>query len=679
MKKIAASLDFFKLGLFLLALLVPPFLTPNSIYIYFWQILVAAGFFLGVLQASVAGYSFLRIERRYFLAPLGFFLCFILYTFYQSLTAYEFGKALPSSAQIYTSRQASFSLCFYALFFLLAVDCLSTRRRMRLAVFLLGIQLTALILIGFFINTPYGAALKKIYRFTSMAGYPSFSTFFSASHYSFYVALLFGFFFSEIFYWIKRKAEAPRLDSYVWGSLFYMVLLAGGTISIFFARGRTGVLLALFFLLIFLFLVFAHKKSWKLYPVLIVSGAAFAGVSALSLKFDLSKFSRVGSDFSIRIQKSKDALALFMDHPLFGSGLGTYQFLSQKHQTYKNELYYFLHATNDHIELLTDTGIFGYFIVVLATLFFLGKVCPKVRSSPSDWCRSAGIFSLAAVILYYFCAGMDFYSATPAIFTVFIFYGAYLIKAETLYSPPDGTTPNPLFQMLFLTGALAVAGALGFHSWSEYDKVQQVNSVLKSKIVLSKDPQGRRIMKFVPPDPKTLQLLMTSHPHEFELLRGLGRAYYEKYKNRGGDKEDLEKAIHCFEMAVAAAPTFPESYRAASRIYMSEKMYDQGIAMLEQAVLNAPNNRNLYLDLISACLEVAKKTSWEEKAEEYREKAFYWTRRAAEGPRPLTPQNCQYENFDNHHLPKDIRTQILKFLNQLKSETADGAAQEPLT
>ena len=65
----------------------------------------------------------------------------------------------------------------------------------------------------------------------------------------------------------------------------------------------------------------------------------------------------------------KDSLGIIRNHPLMGTGLGTFEVSFPRHQSFASDLVWD-HAHNDYVEALAETGIVGGILMVLALIFF---------------------------------------------------------------------------------------------------------------------------------------------------------------------------------------------------------------------------------------------------------------------------------------------------------------------
>jgi len=74
-----------------------------------------------------------------------------------------------------------------------------------------------------------------------------------------------------------------------------------------------------------------------------------------------------------RIIVWKDTYNLIKDFPTLGTGLGTYEYAFPKYKTIRRQVLY-NHTHNDYLELMSDTGITGFFIVIAGAAYYLFMV-----------------------------------------------------------------------------------------------------------------------------------------------------------------------------------------------------------------------------------------------------------------------------------------------------------------
>jgi O-antigen ligase len=104
-----------------------------------------------------------------------------------------------------------------------------------------------------------------------------------------------------------------------------------------------------------------------------------------------------------RLTLWRNALGIFREHPLAGSGLGSFVTVYPAHQTEVLDLV-IEHAHNDYVEALAETGLFGGALILAALLMFIST---GFRNLTAQLKRDPGWIQLGATIA---CCGMLIHS-----------------------------------------------------------------------------------------------------------------------------------------------------------------------------------------------------------------------------------------------------------------------------
>jgi O-antigen ligase len=99
-------------------------------------------------------------------------------------------------------------------------------------------------------------------------------------------------------------------------------------------------------------------------------------------------------DSRARAAVSKDALRLFGDHPLAGTGLGSFEAVYPQYQSFPSDNIWD-HAHDDYAEVLAETGLVGG-VLILASLVFFGPLA--FRNLPDRLSGAPGWIQLGAAI-----------------------------------------------------------------------------------------------------------------------------------------------------------------------------------------------------------------------------------------------------------------------------------------
>ncbi len=151
---------------------------------------------------------------------------------------------------------------------------------------------------------------------------------------------------------------------------FFSVIMS---FSVFLTLSRGGVISFIAGLAMFSAILLSKRKTrrskWQFvslsaFAIALVSFVLYAGISPL-----MERFSAGGVSDSQRVLAWKGTLAAFRDFPVFGTGLGTFQYVFTLY--HPPGLHHFWdHAHNDYLEFLLDEGIAG----TLTGIFFIFTV-----------------------------------------------------------------------------------------------------------------------------------------------------------------------------------------------------------------------------------------------------------------------------------------------------------------
>lgn len=136
-----------------------------------------------------------------------------------------------------------------------------------------------------------------------------------------------------------------------------------------------------------------------------------------------------------RVSMFKDTWKIFLDHPWCGTGLGTFETVYPRYESYYDGSVVD-HAHNDYLELLADTGLIGGLCMVAFIAILFQSGLSNIRSAATVPSRSLNAGALAA------CAGLllhsfvDFNMHIPSNALLFLLL-AILATRRTSGARPD--------------------------------------------------------------------------------------------------------------------------------------------------------------------------------------------------------------------------------------------------
>lgn len=118
-----------------------------------------------------------------------------------------------------------------------------------------------------------------------------------------------------------------------------------------------------------------------------------------------------------RLSLWKSSLAMILDNPILGTGLGTFEHI---YPTYRLPDLYgrAIYAHNDWLQLITETGLVGLIITLLGMAFFFVTIARSTMAE-EHWIRGVKIGGMTSVIIGSVHALVDFNLHIPAIAVLF--------------------------------------------------------------------------------------------------------------------------------------------------------------------------------------------------------------------------------------------------------------------
>ncbi len=254
------------------------------------------------------------------------------------------------------------------------------------------------------------------------AGYAR-GTFISRNHFAAFLGLLWPVLLAHLLVLEPPRAmgripaDRQRTQILLQKKAFGILCLALIVLALFLSQSRGGILSAMLaFTLLALFagrqrkrVVVALATCW----IIMIGYGAVIGVEGLT-----SRFLQIGHGMAARVEMWKDGWAIVRDHPLTGTGLGTYPAASRAYQNAFGPERRAVHAHNDYLETAVELG--------------LPAACVLIAGIWGLWCRRA-------VLLW---------------------------RARTTMAPD---------RLLLAAGSLAALGGYLLHGWVEFNNAIPAN------------------------------------------------------------------------------------------------------------------------------------------------------------------------------------------------------------
>jgi len=99
-----------------------------------------------------------------------------------------------------------------------------------------------------------------------------------------------------------------------------------------------------------------------------------------------------------RPEVCQNTINMARDFPLFGTGLGTFQYIYPKYRSLPSQHYYD-HTHNDYLELLSDTGLAGFVIVLSGFTLFFWKTLTRWWERRDPFARGVALGGGCSIIV----------------------------------------------------------------------------------------------------------------------------------------------------------------------------------------------------------------------------------------------------------------------------------------
>jgi O-antigen ligase len=192
-------------------------------------------------------------------------------------------------------------------------------------------------------------------------------------------------------YSLKELLKSDRLNRQALMALGIIVFL----LAMIFTRSRAGIVSGLVGFLAFSIMartgIKAVAMQTRMLPVAIIVLMCIYTMT-IGVGPIMQRFLTLGADIGSRRDIWRDSLPIIKDHPL-GIGLGNYENVFQVYNQSLTSDKTVMHAHNDYLQLLVETGWIGFMALMSAFSIFLGKSARRIKKL--DFKRDPLFFYLA--------------------------------------------------------------------------------------------------------------------------------------------------------------------------------------------------------------------------------------------------------------------------------------------
>jgi len=298
----------------------------------------------------------------------------------------------PTTIYSWATKTELLKLIAYLLIFLVTLNTIRTKAQIKRV-------MLAIITIGF---------LMSIFFLMRYFGAPAPTGFINSDHFSAYLGMIIPLSLGLLL--IENTSVRPLL--------FFTILVMGG--ALFFTMSRGG-MFSFIAALLFIALLASTRRSMKnkgwlilaisVFIVLIIAWLGATPVVERILSFKAEIASRY---FGGRLPIWQGTIGIIKDNPIFGTGLGTFNYIFPKYQPAGIMWKHYTYAHSDFLELLSEIGIIGFALFVVCGLWSVVYLSRRYIQRHDPWVVGISLCvfgSLTAIFIYSFT---DFNLHIPA-------------------------------------------------------------------------------------------------------------------------------------------------------------------------------------------------------------------------------------------------------------------------
>ncbi len=265
----------------------------------------------------------------------------------------------------------------------------------------------------------------KVYWLIDSPNASLFGSFINRNHFSGYIGMViplsFGLLISRFgsitFHkTMTWRAILTKFESHLLGNVFLVFAIMIMISALFLSLSRGGILSFAVTIIVFVALIGLSRKTRNIIGkgrkvTIITLLLAFIFLVWLGIDPVLERLSDLSS--SSRHEVSQYTIDMAKDFPLFGTGLGSFQYLFPKYEMLEEQLYWD-HAHNDYVELLSDSGLIGFIIAIGGIVIFVWKTLVRWWERGDSFAKGVTLGGLCGIIAILSHSVADFNLHIPA-------------------------------------------------------------------------------------------------------------------------------------------------------------------------------------------------------------------------------------------------------------------------
>jgi len=494
----------------------------------------------------------------------------------------------------YATKVALFELLSFVALLYLIINVLDEEREIFLMVYLL-LGIAALIsIIGILRSLNSTGIIASIWK------YSAFSTFTNTSHFSAYIGMFIPISIALLFCEINPNGKLWIVFA------FFLMMMA---LILSFDKGGIAQIVVAFFAL-FLFLGFSglirHKGERILFASVVILIAIFSLINASEIPHTFSVIftSDFGSSSDPTLWKRwllwQDTIEMIKTRPLFGYGLGTFQFVYPRFQNPRLislfESARFAHQ--EYLQIAAETGILGLgaFLWFLYAFFKIAIRSMRLqRKSVLQGIIVGGVASCCGVLAHNF---YEFNFHIETITITFVVIVALVLKSSFLVRyRADIENMRSALQISRPNSKVAVGIFLALFVVTVYSGIFFARHLLSS-IYYAKGKELYERLEFSWAIDE-LEKSLTFNPRNILVLTTLANIYAIRSQiNLQSADENFNKARRLYERVLEVNTLSSETHLRLARLYSAHNQKNLALEEFGKAATCEPNNP-LYISALA--------------------------------------------------------------------------------
>ena len=454
---------------------------------------------------------------------------------------------------------------------------------------------------------------RPYYKFAS-------GTFIVSNHFAFYLAMSFLLTLGLLVAQRKTKRDfssgfdtpRARVQAVVgWFSpessnpkrlfLFFVAVMQGTALIMSGSRGGNASVAVALLAISILFLTKKRLRKTAAVSMLVCLGA-FASAAYTGMDSTLNKFGRAEEGFEGRLCISLNMLPMLMDYPVAGVGLGNFPYIYPRYQSLDCPvLNTSPYSHNDWLEIGTDTGCTGLFVVGAAVVLFLVKIVQVWKKRRNLYALGIGAGTMACVVAACLHSLGDLNMHIPSnSLTLAAVAGIGFLAVHmrdkgferTFFCRKRKLALAPAARMAVAVCLLLVYGIVVRQIADHFRAEAKCPTEWNSTLNLDWNPEEGAILE-----------ALNCNPANAEIWRKLAIHYiWDKAEDENRNRQNIEKAIDALlhSLALNSTPSL-NWYNLGNRFlvkdYDIDDYYDKWVPLADQcfdfAVKNEPSNADI--------------------------------------------------------------------------------------